>query len=377
MKNAVIKSLYESMSMLRESYEHWTEEDWAKKLKKVCHLNKEEADDLLHDLNNLRGNEWLEIVEDNCDDEKLLIAFKEFIGANDIWEDEFDESLNESLSLKESYYIDNDSIINKDTDEVDATFDVTVNGGDVIFKIKPKRSLSDAEKKSIIRKVKSEVTWLAKTGSFGHIYSPVVYGGIDESLKEDYNSDLETERKIQKYLDDHNLWGEVSVQDGTVYVEIHWGDWKHDHWYCQDLMSELGYVLVGKEVTEEDGSDTFSAIHTYEKMDVTNESLSLKKSINESPDAKDIAPDVLDYREKMQNAMKTRVREWGVNSITHFGHAVDNTHNELLELEQDGLFSKEAFNKTYALKCISSIINYVENDVLSKLYEYKSYIENK
>lgn len=248
---------------------------------------------------------------------------------------------------------------------------------------------------------------------------------FDESLKEDYNSDLETERKIQKYLDDHNLWGEVSVQDGTVYVEIHWGDWKHDHWYCQDLMSELGYVLVGKEVTEEDGSDTFSAIHTYEKMDVNEslnenkiitqndidklekelknckdakrcsflkstidyykkhlgryltDSLSLKKSINESPEAKDIAPDVLDYREKMQNAMKTRFGEWGVNSITHFGYAVDNTHNELLELEQDGLFSKEAFNKTYALKCISSIINYVENDVLSKLYEYKSYIENK
>ena len=248
---------------------------------------------------------------------------------------------------------------------------------------------------------------------------------FDESLKEDYNSDLQIEREVQKYLDDHDLWGEVSVQDGTVYVEIHWGDWKHDHWYCQDLMSELGYVLVGKEVTEEDGSDTFSAIHTYEKMGVNEslnenkiitqkdidklekelknckdakrcsflkstidyykkhlgryltDSLSLKKSINESPEAKNIAPDVLDYREKMQNAMKTRFGEWGVNSITHFGHAVDNTHNELLELEQDGLFSKEAFNKTYALKCISSIINYVENDVLSKLYEYKSYIENK
>ena len=272
MKNAVIKSLYESFNKpLNESYEYWTEEDWAKKLKKVCHLNKEEADDLLHDLNNLRGNEWLEVVEDNCDDEKLLIAFKEFIGANDIWEDEFDESLNESLSLKESYYIDNDSIINTDTNEVDATFDVTVNGSDVIFKIKPKRSLSDAEKKSIIRKVKSEVTWLAKTGSFGHIYSPVVYGGIDESLKEDYNSDLQIEREVQKYLDDHNLWGDVSVHDGVVSVEIHWGDWKHDHWYCQDLMSDLGYTLINKVVTEEDGSDAFSAIHTYEKMNINEE----------------------------------------------------------------------------------------------------------
>ena len=401
MKNAVIKNLYESMSMLHESYEYWTEEDWAKKLKKVCHLNKEEADDLLHDLNNLRGNEWLEIVEDNCDDEELLIAFKEFIGVNDIWEDEFDESLNEQIwsSYPGDNYLNNKKNIIDSVNKFitkynlnDVSIDNIVYRPDldtalinIVFTPQIREyapSIIDDFCKDIVKERRNKSKEKLLYRKYIHdsdTFLPAIelVRSFDESLKEDYNSDLEIERKVQKYLDDHNLWGEVSVQDGTVYVEIHWGDWKHDHWYCQDLMSELGYVLVDKEVTEEDGSDTFSAIHTYEKMDVTNESLSLKKSINESPEAKDIAPDVLDYREKMQNAMKTRVREWGVNSITHFGHAVDNTHNELLELEQDGLFSKEAFNKTYALKCISSIINYVENDVLSKLYEYKSYIENK
>lgn len=89
---------------------------------------------------------------------------------------------------------------------------------------------------------------------------------VDESLKEDYNSDIESEKEIQKYLDDHDLWGNVSVFNDVVSIEIDWGDWKHDHARCQDLMSNLGYVLTNKVVTEEDGSDTFSAIHTYEKL---------------------------------------------------------------------------------------------------------------
>lgn len=99
---------------------------------------------------------------------------------------------------------------------------------------------------------------------------------FDESLKEDYNSDLQIEREIQKYLDDHDLWGEVSVQDGTVYVEINWGDWKHEHLRCRYLMNELGYQQDYVDVTEEDGSDCYSAIHTYIKKDM-NESLSLKE----------------------------------------------------------------------------------------------------
>lgn len=96
-------------------------------------------------------------------------------------------------------------------------------------------------------------------------------------LKEDYNSDLETARKIQKYLNDNDLWCDVSVHDGIVSVEINWGDWKHDHAYCKELMSDLGYVLVGKEITEEDGSDTFSAIHTYEKINYMDESINDKQ----------------------------------------------------------------------------------------------------
>ena len=107
-----------------------------------------------------------------------------------------ESSLEESLkrkNLKEGYYIDDDSIVNENTDEVDATFTVKVSGSDISFKIKPKKELSAEEKKSILRKVKSELKWLAKTGSFGHIYSPVVFGGFEENspLEEYLNESIQ------------------------------------------------------------------------------------------------------------------------------------------------------------------------------------------
>ena len=50
----------------------------AKRIKKACKLSKEDYNTLLHDLNNLRGDEWLEQVE-SCGDEKLIADFKAFV----------------------------------------------------------------------------------------------------------------------------------------------------------------------------------------------------------------------------------------------------------------------------------------------------------
>ena len=97
-------------------------------------------------------------------------------------------------------------------------------------------------------------------------------------VKEDYDSDREEEITIQKYLDDNRLNGEVEVDGSNIYVDIHWGDWKHEHLRCEYLMNKLGYTQEYVEVTEEDGSDCYSAIHTYIKKDM-NESLT--ESLNE------------------------------------------------------------------------------------------------
>lgn len=51
-----------------------------------------------------------------------------------------------------------------------------------------------------------------------------------------------------------------------ISVEINWGDWKHDHLRCKYLterfFDEIGKdVVIETEITEEDGSDCYSAIH--------------------------------------------------------------------------------------------------------------------
>lgn len=71
--------------------------------------------------------------------------------------------------------------------------------------------------------------------------------------------------RISQFLNDNGVDGEVSSSDKEVYVYIYWGDWKHDHAWCQELMRYLGYKRVSFDVTDEDGSDCFSAEHTYIK----------------------------------------------------------------------------------------------------------------
>jgi hypothetical protein len=76
--------------------------------------------------------------------------------------------------------------------------------------------------------------------------------------------------RIHQFLYDNGVYSEVwsaigGDDDKAVYVSISWGDWKHEHGWCSDLMRYLGYVKVGEVVTEEDGSDCYSAEHTYVK----------------------------------------------------------------------------------------------------------------
>ena len=71
---------------------------------------------------------------------------------------------------------------------------------------------------------------------------------------------------IHSFLNDNGVWADVYCQtDDNVVANIDWGDWKHDHAWCQQLMGYLGYKRVSFDVTDEDGSDCFSAEHTYIK----------------------------------------------------------------------------------------------------------------
>lgn len=70
--------------------------------------------------------------------------------------------------------------------------------------------------------------------------------------------------KVQAILRNGKLYGEVqTTADGKIAIDIEWGDWKHEHGYLKYLMKQNGYIHLGEEVTEEDGSDCYSASHTF------------------------------------------------------------------------------------------------------------------
>ncbi len=72
-----------------------------------------------------------------------------------------------------------------------------------------------------------------------------------------------TLKKVYEILRSNNVWAEAYEELGMVAVEINWGDWKHDHLRAEWLMKENGFKQLFEEVTEEDGSDTYSAIHYF------------------------------------------------------------------------------------------------------------------
>jgi hypothetical protein len=56
---------------------------------------------------------------------------------------------------------------------------------------------------------------------------------------------------------------DIDITDGTIEVNVEWGDWKHDHLFLRYIMKQNHYRQIDEEVTEEDGSDTYSAIHYF------------------------------------------------------------------------------------------------------------------
>jgi hypothetical protein len=86
---------------------------------------------------------------------------------------------------------------------------------------------------------------------------------------------MEEVMRIEKYLDEKGIYPEYVSRDiddkDMLHVQINWGDWKHDHLYCRYLMTNLGYEFCGETVTEENGSDTYSARHYYKMVKLKEE----------------------------------------------------------------------------------------------------------
>ncbi len=55
-----------------------TVEDVVNELTKLLNLDANDSDMLLHDINNLRGDEWLDVIKKECSEE-ILKKYKMFI----------------------------------------------------------------------------------------------------------------------------------------------------------------------------------------------------------------------------------------------------------------------------------------------------------
>ena len=76
--------------------------------------------------------------------------------------------------------------------------------------------------------------------------------------------------EIERYLNSYELYPDsitgIGPESRIIKIEINYGDWKHEHGRCMKLMMRIGYVRQDMNVTEDTGSDCFSAVHTYAKI---------------------------------------------------------------------------------------------------------------
>ena len=72
---------------------------------------------------------------------------------------------------------------------------------------------------------------------------------------------------VARILKNGEMHGEVDIYpNGEISILIEWGNWKHEHGYLRYLMQQNGFTETDENVTEEDGSDCYSAIHTLKKV---------------------------------------------------------------------------------------------------------------
>lgn len=97
--------------------------------------------------------------------------------------------------------------------------------------------------------------------------------GVEQEVRE-YNAifvprpELQGDEQIGRFLEDNGCYndGVFTNSEGITSVEISWGDWKHSFIWLDTLMGYIGYKFDNEEVTEENGSDCYSAIHYFSRV---------------------------------------------------------------------------------------------------------------
>ena len=78
------------------------------------------------------------------------------------------------------------------------------------------------------------------------------------------------EKEVERIFKDNDIHYAWWMQDDfSVVVVVEWGDWKHDHIYLINLMNNNNHTMVERAITEEDGSDSFSAEYVFRHNSLT------------------------------------------------------------------------------------------------------------
>ncbi len=138
------------------------------------------------------------------------------------------------------------------------------------------QKILDELKKELGPDLQKKVAYVIKDYAKNEANSKKQSDDIKENLKkklteeiDDYDFELEEERKIFSALEKHHIYPDdlgvyVTPSGNLIVVDIYItnGDWKHEHWACEEIMKELGYSRISFE-PEDNGTDTFDAWHKY------------------------------------------------------------------------------------------------------------------
>ena len=133
----------------------------------------------------------------------------------------------------------------------------------------------DKIKKQILQTIRNNGYVMVDPVEDNDTYLYLVYRKKD--MQESLN--INVEGKLNNFLNENDLYPELWREGNNIYVSIHWGDWKHDHLRLHYLVNEfnkandINIEHINTQITEEDGSDTYSAIHVFEITDIVKEDL--------------------------------------------------------------------------------------------------------
>ena len=118
-----------------------------------------------------------------------------------------------------------------------------------------------------------------------------------------HNISKEELSDLNQYIKNNGLTIEIlPYRDNSLYADVTWGDWKHDYLRLQCLVNKFFEdknvnLEHYSKVTEEDGSDTYSAEHIWIVYDKDNKNNELSESANDAGPVKtldDVVSDLID-----------------------------------------------------------------------------------